>query len=190
LTNCQAWADWLLVGEALQIGRSEAMHTAHVNKPEGRGYNDEFSRWLRRNGFESIPKSTRSRLFECLSHRSEIENWRNTLPTSERLKLNNPETVLRRWQRATTIKPTDTQAKLSYAAKLKESIIKLSEENERMKREIERGGGDLWSPKDTVEDIRRVMNPMFAPSKLIALGQLLTKLGKARLAETKRGGDQ
>ena len=72
LTSCQSWNDWLLVGEALLVGRTECMRVAHTNKPEGRRYNEEFSSWLKATKFDGIDKSTRSRLFECLTCRSDM----------------------------------------------------------------------------------------------------------------------
>jgi hypothetical protein len=60
LTNCQAWTDWLLVAEALDVGRTEAMQAAHTNKPEGRRYNEEYGDWLEANRFDCVNKTTRS----------------------------------------------------------------------------------------------------------------------------------
>ena len=107
------WTDWLAIGEALDIGRSDAMSAAGTNKPEGSRYNQAFSKWLARHGFDDIDKGDRKRLFDVLEHRSEIEQWRITLPRSERLRSNHPSTVWRKWQASTkpkqpkSPKPTD-----------------------------------------------------------------------------------
>jgi len=39
LKTCKSYTDWLLVGEALQVGREWAMNQASTNKPEGKAYN-------------------------------------------------------------------------------------------------------------------------------------------------------
>jgi hypothetical protein len=46
LKQCKTWRDWLVVGEALLVGRTEAMRSAHTNVPEGSRYNREFGDWL------------------------------------------------------------------------------------------------------------------------------------------------
>jgi hypothetical protein len=43
--------DWLAIGEALIIGRTEAMAKAKTNKPLGAKYNRLVGSWLRANGF-------------------------------------------------------------------------------------------------------------------------------------------
>jgi len=179
LTNNQTFSDWLLVGDALLVGRTEAMRTAHTNTPEGSRYNREYSAWLKANKFDGIDKSTRSRLLECLAHRPKIEAWLATLTTGERLKLNHPAVILRRWKRTVVKKPDDTAPpKLSSAAKLKESIVALEEENARMKREIERGGGDLWTPQDTPKDIARVIFQKISRSKARDVARELNRLAR------------
>src|SRR5262249_27703897 len=136
LKKDRAWADWVTVGEALLVGQAEAMRSAHTNRPEGRRYDHELADWLRHSGFDGLDKGTRSRLLACLANREAIETWRQSLPPSDRLRLNHPKSVLARWRQATTKKPE---------AKGPSPIAKLKEENARMRHEIERGGGDLWA---------------------------------------------
>jgi hypothetical protein len=151
LTNNQTFTDWLLVGEALLVGRAESMRTAHTNKPEGRAYNAEFSDWLKKNKFDGINKSTRSRLFECLAHRAEIEAWIVTLATSERLKkLNHPAVVLRNWQK-TRVKKADEVKPQSAIAKLRATIIELEEQNHRLQRDSKDRAP--FTPQDRPKDI-------------------------------------
>jgi hypothetical protein len=179
LVSCQSWNDWILVGNALFAGRAEAMRTAHTNKPEGRRYNEEFGYWLKANGFDVIDKSTRSRLFECLAHRNEIETWRATLTTSQRLELNHPAVVLRRWKRTIVKKPDDAKPKPSPIAKLRESIVTLEEENTRLKREAQLGAP--FTPNDKPADQAAVVWRMIhcSPSAARALSRALNKLARA-----------
>jgi hypothetical protein len=186
LNDCQTWNDWLLVGEALLVGRSEAMTAARTNKPEGRRYNEEMAAWLKATNFTNIDKGTRSRLLDCIEHRAEIEKWRATLTTTERLKINHPTSILRHWQRKTIIPDQTALTKLSPTAKLKASIVGLEEQNFRMKREIERGGGDLWSPVDTAKDIAVVIFSRLGRSKVIEVSRELAKLAQGSGASNKQ----
>jgi hypothetical protein len=158
LKKCKTWDDWLVLGEGLLVGRTEAMRTSHSNKPEGRRYNCEFSLWLESNklddgtSFGEIDKAVRARLFECLAHRDEIEKWRKTLPISERLKLNHPAVVLRRWKKTRVAKPDDNaKPKQSRMAKLEAAVIALDEENHRLKRDAKDNA--YFTPQDRPIDI-------------------------------------
>jgi hypothetical protein len=92
------WNGWLAIGDALDIGRTEAMAQAKTDQPKGRGYNWAFSFWLFKHGFNDIDQGDRKRLFDILEHRAEIEQWRATLTLTERLRINHPSTVWRKWR--------------------------------------------------------------------------------------------
>jgi hypothetical protein len=158
------WGDWLLVGAALGILRTEAMRKARVNEPVGRIYNEAFGALLDKFGFENIDKGDRARLFEVMDKLVEIERWRATLTENQRLVLNHPTSVLRKWKTATVVSPQDPR-KASPVAKLKQSIVALSEENHRLKREVDAGGGDLWTCNDEAEEIAAVMLAKLSPTK-------------------------
>ena len=96
LKKDQTFEDWLLVGQALEIGRGWARRRA--NAPSGRGFNEAFSGWLTDNGFAEIDKGTRSRLGDIIEHRAEIEAWRQKLSLRERLRKNHPNSVWRGWE--------------------------------------------------------------------------------------------
>jgi len=183
LTRCQLWADWLLVGEALDVGRMEAMRSAHVNRPKGRRYNQDFGDWLKANHFDSIHKTTRSQLFKCLEHRKEIETWRAILTIDQRQKLNHPVAVLRRWQKTVAKTSDDTEPKRSPIAKLKGSIFTLEEENTRLKREVELGAP--FTPNDKPTDQAAVVFRILhrSPAAARALSRALNKLARAAQAD-------
>lgn len=101
LKTDHSWYDWLQVGEALMIGRNEAMLKANTNAPVGGAYNRLFGEWLAKYGFAEIDKGDRSRLIEVMEHQAEIAQWRATLTRTERLRLNHPSSVLRRWRKET-----------------------------------------------------------------------------------------
>jgi hypothetical protein len=150
--------DWLLIAEALQVGRTETMRAIHTNQPTGKRYEKAMSEWLFTHSFHLIDKCTRNHLLECLQHRREIESWRARLTEPEQFRFNHPTTVLRKWKAKTVVPNLNAPPKKpSTMAKLKESVVRLDEENHRLRQEIERGGGDLWDRDDRAEDIADVM---------------------------------
>ena len=106
---------------------------AGTNSPNGKGYAQEFSRWLAANKLGDMDKSDRSKLFTVMESLSAIEAWRATLTRPERLKLNHPTTVLRNWQRATAV----PEAKPDRPSK-NDALRDLDEELHAARREIER----------------------------------------------------
>jgi hypothetical protein len=157
LKKGSTFGDWKQVGAAHVLGRTAAMREAHVNKPEGRNYSAAFGRWQKQYGFEDLDKAARSRLFEMMDHLAAIEAWRATLTVTQRLDLNHPNSVVRRWKAATAKPKEANEHKVSPVQKLKDELVNLQEANDRMKREIERGGGDLWAPEDRPRDIAKII---------------------------------
>ena len=147
--------DWKAVGKACSIGQATAMRDAHANKPKGRGYNAAISAWDKKHGFVDLDKGVRSRLLDVMSHLAGIEAELAKLSDTKRQELNHPNAVWRFWKRVT--KPTSTEQRTSPVQKLKDSIVALQEQNDRMQREIERGGGDLWTPEDRPKDIAKII---------------------------------
>ena len=139
----RGWEDWLTIGEAFEVGRAEVMREIKTNETVGRRYEKAMQGWLIANGFTEIDKGTRSRLLECLKHRTEIERWRSVLTSSEQFRYNHPNTVLRKWKAATAVPDPNATPRISPFTKLKESIALLDEENHRLRREIERGGAGV-----------------------------------------------
>jgi hypothetical protein len=175
--------DWMLVGKALQLLRIEAMHTAHCNKPEGRRYNQEYSDLLKANGFDGVDKATRSRLFAILDNSAEIEKWLATVPANKRLQLNHPNSIWRAYQKTIFKKPDDAKPKRSLVTKLNESVVRLEEENTRLKREVELGAP--FTPNDKPGDQAAVVWRMIhcSPMAARALCRALNKLARAAEAE-------
>jgi hypothetical protein len=133
LKSNKGWNDWIAVGEALRVGREWAMHQAMTNKPEGKAYNTAFGEWLTKYKLDDQDKGDRSRLFTVMDNLGMIEQWRSTLTTTERLKLNHPNAVLRKWKGA--IEP-ETKPK-SDKPTLRDNVVILSEEVTALKAHIE-----------------------------------------------------
>src|SRR5262249_55446236 len=157
LRGNSTFADWIYVGTAHVLGRAEAMRDAHTNKPEGRGYNAAFAAWARKFGFADLDKGDRARLFNVMDNLKDIVAWLEKLPPNERLRRNHPSSIWRRWKAATTAPKADAQPKPSPMQKLKDELVGVIEERDRYKREVERGGGDLWTAEDRPRDIAKII---------------------------------
>jgi hypothetical protein len=105
----ESWVDWLKVGEALQVGREWAMDQAGTNKAEGKAYIMAFGKWLAKYKLDDMDKGDRSRLYTVMDNLPMIEEWRQRLTLTERLKFNHPNVVLRKWK--ASIKPPPERAK-------------------------------------------------------------------------------
>lgn len=185
LNNSNTWADWVLVATALAAGRGEAMLMAGTNKPSGTKFKREINRWLKEKNLDAIDKTTRSRAIECFEHLADIEKWRVTLSVSERLALNHPTTILRHWKRKTVARDPNAVKKVSIREKQNATIAELEERCFRMQKQIERGGGDLWTRDDTAKDIANVISSQFSPSKISDIARELTKLAREKSGEAK-----
>jgi hypothetical protein len=103
----KCFEDWLQVAKALAVGRSQAMQEAKCNKPVGTGYVRVFSVWKRDRGFSDITPQETYRALQVLEHISEIQQWRDSLPEAQRLRMNSPSACYFAWRRA--IKPATSQ---------------------------------------------------------------------------------
>lgn len=150
--NDQTWNDWCEIHEALEIGKIHCMGLANTTTPNGKGYVIEYGKWLKKYGFDDIDKGVRSRLAQCMEKRSEIERMRSIMSLSERLKLNHPNSVWRKFVASTGTGKSNSRAKPAVS---KDAEIK------RLEGEIERikaNGGDLFDlNKSSPADIARVL---------------------------------
>lgn len=102
------------------------------------------------------------------------------------LRFNHPDTVLRKWKAATEVPNPNAPKKLSPVARYKDSLARLEEENFRMRREIERGGGDVWNKDDRPEDIADIMLVKLSAAKAERVARaILKKLNNKKTAAAK-----
>ncbi|MGM4959824.1 hypothetical protein [Bradyrhizobium sp. 604_D8_N2_3] len=157
LKKDKSWEDWMSTGEALTEGREIAMYDAGTNRPEGKGYAGAFNLWLIENKFDDMDPSDRAKLFKVMELRPDIEAWRATLTRTERMKLNHPTTVLRKFEAATKIKPLkpakpskddalrevaeEHHAAVAEVAQLKARVAELEEENASLREQL----GPEWN---------------------------------------------
>ena len=128
------WTDWIKVGEAHMVGRDWAQRIAGTNRPQGKAYNMAFGEWLQKYKFDDMDKGDRSRLFAVMDNLGQIEEWRMTLTLTERLKLNHPNAVLRKWK--AHMAPEARTESGEPKPTLRDSVVNLSEEVAAKDREI------------------------------------------------------
>ena len=164
LRDDHTWEDWKKVGAAHLIGRIWAIHEAHVNRTAGARYKAAFAAWLKKFGFENLDKADRSRLFAVMDHLQEIEAWRATLTPAERLRLNHPSAVLRKWRAAHAISRSQNR--------------RLSPIEKRSGREY-----DLCDPADRPENIATALIAKLSSSKAAAVAGAILKALEEKVAE-------
>ena len=138
LKNDETWEKWVAIGRAIEAGKAAIMRLLHTNQPKGRAWSQTFGGWLQENEFDQIDKGVRSRLQNCLDRLPEIEAWRRTLGLTQRLQLNHPNAVLRRWQAATAM-PDKEPAGNGNGRRpgLREEVV-------RLQSELRRGAARAW----------------------------------------------
>jgi hypothetical protein len=90
---------WMIIAEALDVGRAVAMRVAGVDRPAGDAYQAVFGEWLQRwPKLELIKPVTRTWLSKCRDNLDAINQWRAQLGDEDRLRWNYPERVYQKWQ--------------------------------------------------------------------------------------------
>jgi hypothetical protein len=178
--NDATWLDWLAIGQALSIGRQDAMAAASTNRPSGSAYNAAFGAWLERHGFHEIDKGDRSRLFDVMDNLPAIEQWRGTLASTLRLRLNHPNSVLRKWKAETVVKPPKEPKPT-----LRDSVANISEENavkDQRIAELEARVEEAEAARDSSEDEDADLIDLTDDAEMIA-SALMEKLNDDAKAE-------
>jgi hypothetical protein len=99
--KAESFESWKTIGAALAVGKAHALRTTGANRAWGQHYSREFGKWMKANGFDRMPKSTRSVAIELHENANAIEAWRATLPERQRKRLVHPLSNVRRWRAAT-----------------------------------------------------------------------------------------
>ena len=145
------WEKWVVIGRAIEAGKTAVMRELGTNLPSGRRWNETFGTWLKETDFDQINKATRSHLQTCLDNLPAIEAWRQTIGLGLRLQLNHPYTVLRRWQASRPSAVAGTSQGNARAG-LREENMRLKEELDAHKAKIRRLVADERWPQITRSD--------------------------------------
>jgi hypothetical protein len=118
----------------------------------------------------------------CLDQLPEIEAWRQSLGLTQRLQLNHPNAVLRRFQASRAV-PGKTAPGSPARPGLREENIRLQSELDAAQREIERmrhefDEGNDWDWQDTPEEIAQAMLRSH-PAKAKRVGAAILTLSKS-----------
>jgi hypothetical protein len=133
------WGEWMTIGEGLLAGRQWAMRLAGTNRPEGKGFVMNFSEWLKRFKVDDMDKSDRAKLLQLMEERPAVEEWRAGLPNKERLRLNNPTIVWRKWTAATRVKkpkPHSAGVSATEHGRARAIIEELQQHNNELQEEL------------------------------------------------------
>jgi hypothetical protein len=137
--QARMWGEWMTIGEGLLAGRQWAMRQAGTNRPEGKGFVMAYSEWLKRFKVDDMHKADRAKLLQLMEERPAVEEWRATLPDKERMGLNNPTIVWRKWTAATRVKkpkPRSAGVSATEHGRARATIEELQQRNNELEEEL------------------------------------------------------
>ena len=108
------------------------MNQAGTNEPEGKGYNMASPNICSATSSTTWTRATAHGCSQMMDALPQIEEWRHTLALTERLKLNHPNAVLRKFKAAFEVPDPSKPVKPG----LRDSVAELSEENMQLKAHI------------------------------------------------------
>jgi hypothetical protein len=108
-----------------------------------------------------------------------IEQWRQNIGVTQRLQLNHPTVVWRRWQAATQ-RAEDNEKPRGNGGRpgLREEVMRLQAELDAALRRLENAEGNDWDWQDTPEDIAQAMLRSH-PAKVKRVGAAILSLSKS-----------
>ena len=100
ISKSNSFEAWLTIGGALCIGKAWALQAANTDRAWGSTYSRCFGEWMAKHGFGTMNKHTRTWCIILAENANEIECWRLALPESERKRLKNPQSFVRKWRQS------------------------------------------------------------------------------------------
>lgn len=166
----QLWDDWVLIGDALEIGRTEAIYTSQAKGPSGQRYSRAFSAWLKSNGFEDLHETTRAHLLKIMDEFDAVDAWRDTLDEDKWQKWNHPSTV---WQHFNAWKRREGKQDKPPRQTQRAANVVLQAENDSLNQrvqdletEINQGG---VAERDTIAEVLKAVDRRFEDDDLADL---------------------
>jgi hypothetical protein len=95
------FADYVLVGDALVVGRSECLKLSGSNSLQTPAYRKCLRQWLDANGFGSMDGGARDDAMWLSERKAEVTRWRDGLSEAARRNCNHPNTVRVHFERGT-----------------------------------------------------------------------------------------
>ena len=129
--------------------------------PEGAPYCRAFNRWLAEQGFDRISKSDRAALLEIVEgeRRAAVETWRATLTESDRLALNHPRAVLRKFKATTRARKPDEASE----SEPKPTTVKVDERDEEVARELDEALNKFTLARNYIRRLRSALRDANLP---------------------------
>jgi hypothetical protein len=165
------WDTWLAVGRGLEECQKLALERAQSNDMSSQRAKKEMAKLLDAEQLACINKSVRSVLLAVMRDMPAIAAWRDTLTSTERMRMNHPQAVMRRYKRATIIpppKPDDGAAaaparglKAAYQiadAEVQAAKNEIIELKQRLKTEVRLDGhfeAAMQSAKTEISELRQ-----------------------------------
>jgi hypothetical protein len=140
----RTFEDWIVVGQALQIGRSVALKAAGTNRPIGSKYNRIIFRWLIEAGLDGITGPERYRIGPLIGRLPEIMAWREGLSEQKLRSLNSPSATWFAWRRSCGEKKMPKAQPAPFARQLAEA-------------NVARKGRALYWPQDALRRAHQAM---------------------------------
>lgn len=182
---------WAKAGRALLRLQEEAMHLSGSNTPQGRGYTAVRAELGSRvPDLDDLDKTSKSHATWLARNLAAVEEWRRTLATNERDRLNHPSVIKRRFEATHgEAKARGLPTGLNLMARKDAAIRDLQKQLDAATAEIlKRDEGDmlLIAREDTAEHILAVLEREI-PTKVGRIAALLLNRQKAT-APTRRAG--
>jgi hypothetical protein len=178
--------DWLAFSSGLMIRRRLAMRIAFVNRPEGRGYNEAFAALLKRDGLDSLNKTSITAVLwlQDPEHMTILREIRDAMPTGERARLNSPISARQRVEKVLKARAggTEDRERVSPVALLRQQIADRDRALAELKIKLDhaRGGSLFDLERDSPDAIARVVIDNVSSTKCYKIRDSLSKAIKAR----------
>jgi hypothetical protein len=164
----KTFENWEAIGHALKSLRAKA------DRLKGRKTFDRL-REQAGLGTKLLDKTMASKLLRIMDELPAVKSWREGLTEKERFDWASPGAVLKHCP--VFAKPeTDNEKKPSKLEQTESSLAAALEENAKLKKEIDAGGGDLWTVNDRPQDIARVMVTKLSRTKAERVAREIMRL--------------